>query len=258
MKKIAGILFLFSAPFLFGQNISVIEKKLNDAFQKIGYWSSEGRDQKSSPDSLYAANTKFEKLLSQYTSSNPETLSHNFKGLEKAGLIVATSEDGKFRIYSWDTWTGGTMHFFKNVYQYKTGNKVQSKSVDSDMEGDPKSYFYQINDVISQNKKYYITQSTSILSSGLSSHCVKVFSIENDGTLNDNAQLIKTQTGIKNQLRYEVDLTAASNRNNEIRNYTIEYDKKNKIISIPLILDNSKVTSKKIHYQFKGQYFEKI
>jgi len=70
--------------------------------------------------------------------------------------------------------------------------------------------------------------------------------------------LIKTQTGIKNQLRYEVDLTAASNRNNEIRNYTIEYDKKNKIISIPLILDNSKVTSKKIHYQFKGQYFEKI
>lgn len=126
------------------------------------------------------------------------------------------------------------------------------------MEGDPKSYFYQINDVISQNKKYYITQSTSVLSSGLSSHCVKVFSIENDGTLNDNAQLIKTQTGIKNQLRYDVDLTAASNRNNEIRNYTIEYDKKNKIISIPLILDNSKVTSKKIRYQFKGKYFEKI
>ncbi len=126
------------------------------------------------------------------------------------------------------------------------------------MEGDPKSYFYQINDVISQNKKYYLAQGTSILSSGLSSHYVQVFSIENDGTLNDNAQLIKTQTGIKNQLRYEVDLTASSNRNNEIRNYKIEYDKKNKIISIPLILDDSKVTSKKIRYQFKGKYFEKL
>lgn len=41
-------------------------------------------------------------------------------------------------------------------------------------------------------------------------------------------------------------------------NYNIEYDPKNKIINIPLILDNSKVTGKKIRYQFKGKYFEKM
>lgn len=257
MKKILGFLFLIATHSLFGQNIATIEKQLNTAFQKIDYWSSEGRSLESSSDSLYAANTKFEKLLLKYTSSNPQTLSHHFNSLRKNRLTIATSEDGKFRIYSWDTWTGGTMHFFKNVYQYKTGDQVHSKTIAPDAEGDPKSFYYQINDIVSQNKKYYLTQSTSIFSTGLSAHYVKIFSIE-DGQLNDAAQLIKTQTGIRNQLQYEVDLTASANRNNEIRNYNIEYDKKNKIISIPLILDDYKITSKKIRYQFKGKYFEKI
>lgn len=256
-KIILGTLFLFTAHFLSGQNISAIEKQLNNTFQKIEYWSSEGRDDKHAYDSLAAANNKFEKLLVQYTSSYPQTISHPFKSLEKNGLIIATSEDGEFRIYSWDTWTGGTMHFFKNVYQYEADKKVYSKAVESQGEGDPGCYYYQINDIISENKKYYLTQNKAILSSGMSYHAIKVFSIDN-GQLNDKAQLIKTQSGIKNQLGYEVDLTASANRQYEGRDYEIEYDSKNKIISIPLIQADSKVTTKKIRYQFKGKYFEKM
>lgn len=255
-KNTLGILFLFTAHFLFGQNISTIEKQLHNALQKIDYWSSEGRDQKNSLDSLAAANIKFEKLLVRYTSSHPETLSHDFKTLEKKGLFIATSDDGKFRIYSWDTWTGGSMHFFKIFYQYKVDQKVYSKAVETQGEGDPGCYYNQINDVISGNKTYYLTQSKAILSSGMSYHAIKVFSIDN-GQLNDKAQLIKTQSGIKNQLGYEVDLTASANRNYEGRDYEIEYDPKNKIISIPLIQSDSKITAKKIRYQFTGKYFEK-
>lgn len=256
-KNILGFLFLLATHFLFGQNISTIEKQLNEAFQKIDYWSSEGRDHEKSYDSLASANTKFENLLVRYTSSHPQTLHHDFKSLEKIGLSVATSEDGKFRIYSWDTWTGGTMHFFKNVYQYEADKKVYSKAVESQGEGDPGCYYYQINDIVSENKKYYLTQSKAILSTGMSYHAIKVFSIDN-GQLNDKAQLIKTQSGIKNQLSYEVDLTASANRNYEGRDYEIEYDSKNKIFSIPLIQADSKVTAKKIRYQFKGKYFEKL
>ncbi|MFP3581688.1 hypothetical protein SB659_19200, partial [Arthrobacter sp. SIMBA_036] len=73
MKKIFGILFLITAHCLFGQNISTIEKQLDDAFQKINYWYSDGQSKESSSDSLYTANIKFEKLLLQYTSSNPQT-----------------------------------------------------------------------------------------------------------------------------------------------------------------------------------------
>lgn len=257
-KNILGFLFVLTTHFFFGQNISSIEKQLNNAFQKIGYWSSEGRDDQHSYDSLAAANNKFEKLLVQYTSSHSQTISHPFQSLEKIGLITATSEDGKFRIYSWDTWTGGSMHFFKNVFQYETPDKkVYSKAVESQGEGDPGCYYYQINDIVSENKKYYLTQNKAILSSGMSYHAIKVFSIDN-GKLNDKAQLIKTQSGIKNQLGYEVDLTASANRQYEGRDYEIEYDSKNKIISIPLIQADSKVTAKKIRYQFKGKYFEKI
>ncbi|WP_347218561.1 hypothetical protein [Chryseobacterium sp.] len=256
-KKIFGLTCLFAVHCLFGQNISTVEKQLDEAFQKINYWSSEGRDQKNSYDSLAVANTKFEKLLVQYTSSQPQTISHNFKSLEKNGLIVATSEDGKFRIYSWDTWTGGTMHFFRNVFQYEANKKVYSKAAEIQGEGDPGHYYYQINDITSDNKKYYLTQSKAVLSSGMSYHNIKVFSIDN-GQLNDKAQLIKTQSGIKNQLGYEVDLTAAANRQYEGRDYEIEYDAKNKIISIPVIQADAKVTTKKIRYQLKGKYFEKM
>ncbi|MDM1554424.1 hypothetical protein HX126_07645 [Chryseobacterium indologenes] len=256
-KNTIGFLFLFTAHFLFGQNISIIEKQLNDAFQKIDYWSSEGRNHKNFYDSLDVANAKFEKLLVQYTSSHPQTINYDFRSLKKNGLFIAASEDGKFRIYSWDTWIGGTMHFFKNMYQYKVDKKIYSQAVESQGEGDPGYYYTQINDIISEGKKYYLAQSKAILSSGLSYHNIKVFSIDNN-QLNDKALLIKTQSGIKNQLGYEVDLTAAANRNYEGRDYEIEYDSKNKIISIPLIQADSKVTSKKIRYQFKGKYFEKL
>lgn len=257
-KTILGILFLLTTHVLFAQNISAIEKQLNSAFQRIDYWSSEGRDHKNFYDSLSSANTKFENLLIRYTSSHPQTLHHDFNSLKKIGLIMTTSEDGKFRVYSWDSWTGGSMHFFKNVFQYEAPDKkVYSKAVENQGEGDPGCYYYQINDIISENKKYYLTLNKAILSSGMSYHAIKFFSIDN-GLLNDKAQLIKTQSGIKNQLGYEVDLTASANRQYEGRDYEIQYDSKNKIISIPLIQTDSKVTSKKIRYQFKGKYFEKL
>ncbi len=59
----------------------------------------------------------------------------------------------------------------------------------------------------------------------MSYHAINIFSIDK-GQLNDKAQLIKTQSGIKNQLSYEVDLTASANRQYEGRDHEIEYDKK--------------------------------
>lgn len=250
------ILMLFS-KIVFAQSLKTVENILNESFQKIDYWSSNNRTDKHSFDSLYASNAKFEKLLLKYTSTLPETINYNFELLKKNGLQIATSEDGIFRIYSWDDGTGGTMRFFKNIYQYKVNQKVFSKTSPEFDEKDAGCFYYQINDINSSNKKFYITQGTAILSSGLSYHIVKIFSIDNN-KLNDNAKLIKTKTGIRNQIGYEVDLTARTNRDREVGNYKIEYDEKNKVISIPLILENSKVTGEKIRYQFKGKYFEKV
>lgn len=75
--------------------------------------------------------------------------------------------------------------------------------------------------------------------------------------MNDRAKLIKTKSGIKNELGYEVDLTASANRNKDIPDFSIKYDKIKKAISIPLILNNGQITTKRIVYKFNGQYFEK-
>ncbi|MDW9379934.1 hypothetical protein [Chryseobacterium sp. JV558] len=257
MKKTIGILFfILLSHIVSGQNINAIEKQLELSFQKIGYWYADQNHNRDAADSLMAANNEFEKLLLKHTS-NPQTLKYDFKSLRKNGLQVSSSEDGKFRIYSWDTWNGGTMHFFKNIFQYEADNKVYSEIIGDNSEMNPQTFYYKINDIISENKKYYLAQNMATYSSALTSHSIKVFSIDN-GKLNSDARLIKTKTGIRNQLGYEIDLAAKSNWNNEIENYDIEYDAKKKIISIPLILDDYKVTDKKIRYQFTGKYFEKI
>lgn len=242
------------------QHIQTIEKNLDSVFGKINYWAfvKTVDENINSYDSLEAANITFQELLLQYTSFNPQTISSKFKSLSDSGLRIVTSQDGLFRIYSWDTWTGGTMHNFRNVFQYKNNNTVFSRTIELNKEeSDPGCYYNHVYDIVSQNKKYYIAQSRAILSTGLSYHNIKIFSIDN-AKLNDTAKLIKTKTGIKNQLGYEIDLTASSNRNRNVPDFYIEYDHSKKIISIPVVLEDSRVASKRILYQFKDRHFEKL
>jgi hypothetical protein len=260
MKKILLIILFFSTQLSFGQDINKIESKLSKAFFKIQYWKfyDNGKNVESY-DSLEKANDQFEKLLLNLTSKNPQTINYKFKSLIDSGLTISTSADGNFRIYNWDTWTGGTMHIYNNVFQYKANGKVFSKTLNNakNNDGDPDCLYYEINQVTSNNKNFYLAFSSARLSSGLSYQNIKVFSIDSN-KLDDNAKLIKTRTGIKNQLGYEVDLTSSANRDRKVPNFHIEYDKINKVISIPVILDNNEVTNKKIKYKFNGTYFEKL
>jgi hypothetical protein len=261
MKKYFVIVLVFVATFSFGQTLKMTDQKLIEAFGKINYWAfNKTLTDKINPyDSLELVNDEFEKLLLKYTKSIPQTLSYEFKNLIDSGLIISTSEDGLFRIYSWDTWTGGTMHNFRNVYQFKSGDKIYSKimGTKNGEDGVPGCFYNQINDVVSGGKTFYMAQSRAILSTALSYHNIKVFSIDNS-KLNDTAKLIKTKTGVKNQLGYGIDLTASANRDKEVPEFYIEYDRLTKTYVIPLILEDSKVTTKKIRYQFKGKYFEKL
>lgn len=262
MKALLTAFSLFLLVNGFSQDIKHIEQKLAAAFDKITYWQFYvPHGDLARCDSLEKANRNFRKLLLKYTAANPQTLTYNFTNLVDSGLDITTSEDGLFRIYSWDTWTGGTMHIFENVFQYKANGKVFSRAScnNSDNEfSEPGCFYTQINDIVTDSQTYYVTQSHSRWSTGLTYHNIQVFSIDSLH-LNDKAKLIKTKTGIRSQLGYEVDLTASSNRGRrDIPEFYIEYDKSNKIIAIPLILGDSRVTSRKIRYQFTGQYFEKM
>lgn len=257
MRKFIVIFFILFQGTLFSQNLNLLEKEINTLTEKRIFWRNNYTD--NSYDSLAKYNKEFEKLILNFTSKNPKTLTYTFS--DKVNIRISTSPDGLFRIYTWNTFEGGTMQFYRNVFQYNIGGKVYSK-LNQKEEGDNGCSFYEINEVKVKNKHYYITNSVSVGSSAVYYYKAKIFSIE-DGKLNENAKLIKTKSGVKNTLGYEVDLSSSSNRDRkdgvESRDYiALIYDKKNKAIKIPLINEDGKITKNKITYKFKGEYFEKI
>jgi hypothetical protein len=260
MKKCALIILLLFNVTVQSQTLKEIEKDLNNLIEKRNNCIESKT--KNSSDSLSKFNIELEKLVLKFTSSNPETLTHKFKDLRN-GLSIITSEDGQFRIYNWNTLEGGTMQYHKNVFQYKANGKTCSKLSKIETEYDDSSVdFFEINDVKVNSKHYYVTSSVFIGSTAIYYYEVKIFSIEN-GKLNEDAKLIKTKSGIKNTIGYEIDLSNSANRDRKdgviSRDYiSLIYDKKNKTIIIPLINGDGKITKKKIKYKFKGKYFEKI
>lgn len=245
----------------------VCEKELYEIITKRNnYVDMEYTDVINTYDSVAKYNEQFETLLLQCTKT-AGNLKQPFVSLEEQHVNLSSSPDNRFRIYCWDDETGGTMRFAKSIFQFGDGGKVYSQIPDWDTgdEGDDEDYngpgyFYSVVDeVVSEGKKYYVVKCISIGSSAASLHKIKIFSIDN-GKLNGKAALIRTKTGIRNELAYEIDLSSSVNRGPDVeREWTkIQYDAKSKTIAIPLIQEDGKVTPKKIRYQFNGTYFVKL
>ena len=140
----------------FGQTNTEIEQELIGHIKNIQKWSNYGDE--FNEDLLAKENDIFKKKLLEYTK-NASTLNYQFSELKKY-LSLSTSEDGKLRIYSWDTESGGTMHYFSTVYQFqgKDGN-VYSESIEYE-EGDAGAFASDIFDVDTKNGKVYLARFT--------------------------------------------------------------------------------------------------
>lgn len=248
MKKLTLLIILlncFITSNLFAQSPKAIEADLLRSFKKI-----DGNN----PDNT-TANKVFAEKLKAYAEKQPATLEQNFALLKAEHLDVSSSDDGLFRIYSWDTWTGGTMHFFENIFQYKSGAKTMAVLDTPTTEGDSRPNYYQVYTFKANNKTYYLAKSVAVLSSASTVQFIQVFAIENE-KLNTGTKLIKTPSGLHSQLSVECDLSAGVNHDiNKIPN--LSYNTKTQAIRIPLITAKGKITDKFITYKFTGQYFEK-
>ena len=245
--------FAFSA---FGKTDAEIEQELVGHIKNIQKWSSYGSD--SNEALLSKENDIFKEKLLNYTKI-ASTLEYKFSELKKY-LYLATSEDGKFRIYSWDTEGGGTMHFFENVYQFQgKDGKVYSKSSDLP-EGDAGAFVSVIFDLDTRNGQVYLARFSSILSNSGAYQSINLFKIE-DNSLNDKIKLIKTKSGLTNKIGFEYDFFSVVDRE-ERPIKLILYDKETKTIKIPVVIvdkdfSNGRVTDKFINYKFDGTYFLK-
>ncbi len=199
-------------------------------------------------------------LLAQ--AKKPAILKHDFKGL--AGkMFVATSKDGNFRIYSWDTNTGGTMKFFDGVYQYRSRRgRVYSKAFVNLGAGVPGSFFSEIFQMDAGKKRVYLANSHSILSTSQARQDLHAFAIEGE-TLNLNVRLIKTPTAIRDSVGFDFDFFSVVDRK-ERPVKLFHWDEARKQFRFPVVLADKKfpnggrVTDRFITYRFDGKVFVRL
>jgi hypothetical protein len=241
---------------VFAQSTGAIEADLLKSFKQIDYWfQKKGDTTVNADDKLAEANDVFGKKLEEVTKKYPSTLNTPFNSLKKEHLDIFTADDGLFRIYSWETWMGGTMRDFANVIQYSIGQKTESVLLASS-ETSYVPFYSSLYTFKANHKTYYLGVYCTIYSTKDVGAGIKVFTITN-GKLDDNVKLIKTQTGLKNKIYYDYDFLSVVDIAFDARP-KITFDKTSQTIHIPLVNGNGQVTHKYIIYKFTGAYFERV
>ena len=209
-------------------------------------------------EKLTKAQQVFEQKLVKYTAM-PSTLKYSFAELGEL-LTIASSADGRFRIYSWDMQDGGTMHRFGRVFQFAgVDGKVHSMTEKLPPESMGRGYATDIFAVNTKDGPVYIVASTVVASSRNFMQSAELYRIR--GTvLDDKVKLIHTSSGMTNSLRFEYDNFSVMDRKD--REKLILFDDKTGTLRIPVVIKDEeypdgRVTDKFIGYRFNGKYFEK-
>lgn len=233
-----------------------IERDLVAAIGEVQKYSNYGSA--SDDEKLSEANEVFKEKLLRYTKI-PATLDYKFDKLNEL-MRNAASEDGRFRVFSWDTEDGGTMHNFSKVYQYRGADgKVYSKT-DGLTEGDAGSFVYDVFTLDTRSGKVYIVCTNFIGSTQDHYQSANLFKIEG-GKISDQAKLIKTKSGLTNTLGFGYNFFSVVDRS-ERPIKLITFDPKTKTLKIPVVIadaefPNGRVTDKFIAYKFNGANFVK-
>ena len=240
----------------FAQTPEKIQQELISHIKNMKKYSAYGSNYK---DALLSKEGElFKTKLLKYAKQSA-VLKYNFRELSKH-LDIATSEDGKFRIYSWDSEQGGTMHFFENIFQFLgSDGKVYSKSNDLE-EGDAGGFVSDVFGIDTKQGKVYLARFHSILSTQDSGQSFQIFKVQ--GTAFKDAKLIKTNSGLTNRLSFGYNFFSVVDRP-ERPIKLFEYDNKTKTIKFPVVVEDEKfpnggVTDKFIEYKFNGTYFIKV
>lgn len=241
--------FFYSATTSAQTNVfAKTDKDLTRLYQKLFSFYQ------TNPDSVEYYSNQFSERFTAFVKGHPASLQYPFKALRDSNVCtIVTSADGKLRLYSWDIWLGGTMHDFQNIIQFKSGAATRAGRLQKE-EGDPGSQFTAIFSLHTGGNTYYLVTGTGTLSTKDAWETISVYSIAGD-SLNTGVKLIKTHSGLRNSISFDYDFFSVADRPGRPMRL-IRYDPIKKIISIPVVLEDGKVTNRFILYPFNGAYFE--
>jgi len=234
------------------KSLSMLELDLLSSFKNIANWRFSQKENRY--DSVMHANDVFTEKFKNAIRTNPTTLVYPFKKLAAEGLTVASSPDGNVRIYSWDTWTGGTMHEFDNLFQYRSNSRVLT-FYDLNRDGTETSCWYDsIFQLSLGSRKIYLATSYFIGSTIALGGSIRLFEIKNNSLI--PAKIIKTKSGMQSSITIGYDATNIIQNNQPYPKF--RYDPKSKTMLVPLIDSNDAPTGKLIKYGFDGSQFNRI
>jgi len=264
LKLLSAFLIILSCDIAKGQAIKAVEKDLVGTFiEQKAYHDSVNELIRHDSLKLFGMLTMVHidslcvnKML-YYTIKFPQTIGMDFKSLRTQDINIMTSDDSLFRIYVWNERRVLAGPAYKSVFQYVTDGKVKAcvlPHVDTALTGAGMAFFDAIYTIVINNKTYYLATYLNRYNPTMREEGIKVFTIDK-GVLNDTVHIIKTKTGLHNELSYKYDVIASGDAGSD---NGIVYDTANVSIEIPVVLEGGKMTSRHITYQFKGQYFEKL
>ncbi|RYD98497.1 MAG: hypothetical protein EOP50_04905 [Sphingobacteriales bacterium] len=231
-------------------NLAAQEQRLAKLYEKLLSFAQ--RDY----DSTELYSERFDTEFKRSIRNNSATLNYPFRMLTNNNYCsMETAPGGAFRIYSWDTWTGGTMHFFHSIYQWRAGGKVYT-SIPAYDEGDPGSFCSKIYTLRDGARTYYLAVSNAIYSTKDARQSVAVYAFDG-GKLIDTVKLFRTGKERLERIDVDFDFFSVVDRP-ERPLQLITYDEKRGILYIPVVGRKDAVTGRNILYQWKGRYFQFI
>ncbi len=228
------------------QSISELDNMLAKLLSKLSEQAGAGdSDKVASTNQLFITAIKA-------AMSDPKLLSASLPKSKEAGLTKLSSADGKVCFYSWDTQTGGTMHFYRDFVQFKTSKAAAYRDLNppAKEEGDlATGYFYHdLHSVVtSSSKPVYMPTYRSIFSNQDHSDGITAYSIEGDKLI--EVPFFKTKT----KTLKSISVPAIEVEWND--NGLINFKDQNKTLLIPITVKDGGATGRFLTYRFNGQYF---
>lgn len=262
MNKIT-VLSLLILTLLAGQafpqftDMKEVETGLVDVFNKIDYWHNYeiNKDIIDKWDSLAMINSVLTQKLYDVLKSNRNSVYYDFPGLKAAGMQIVSNKDNSFRIFSWNTQTGGTMKMFNSILQYSYENKVSAKILNNVLENNTFGSGFLFTEVFTVKPNVYLVVEDAVYSTKDIYTGVRGFSTEN-GMLNDTIGIFKTKQGLVNEAGAGYDFFSVVELPYEQRP-RISYDEERKTVSIPMTDFENDLTDKYLKFIYNGSYFTK-